>query len=550
VISPSACLAQATSRPAFPVLLGVDDGGAYHHTVVKRQPFEFPAYFRALGDLGVRFVSVHFWPVTDAGKDSPARTGLRLEALDQAMRDRGLKYSLNVELSNFVPRYEITPGVDEFEHPDGMHRWDFRMEWLEAILPPHRPEPAALIAITYDECEHMILSNNKFANSPKSTFDQPFLVNTHGMPLATAYDRLVAEARRIREEHYQNRIRPQTEQVWPDLFHIFARAGWIVAPKLLKENFSSVVMSIAMGAAIQYRDTGTRLWASPDLWNWNRYPGHSPEALRSALLMAYWLGAEMIYVENLDFHKWSPRHPEADPEGSLLRWTSPERYEVTSHGRVVREFYSEYVPKNPRPIDWREYDPRVAIIRLPDGGWGQYDAVASRNRLLGNRDMPLDEPASEWLHVWPILTHGVVLAGAISTGNPKVYPKGVEDFFVPIDSVAVFDHNVEAAPLANVDCLIVCGHAMSTGTFEAVRERVAAGAACVIARRLYVQHAPGELPGDWLIVDDFKDRRIAPKLQRFLGPADVARFRFKHQVVEFRKSGKPDGITVRVVERK
>jgi hypothetical protein len=192
----------------------------------------------------------------------------------------------------------------------------------------------------------------------------------------------------------------------------------------------------------------------------------------------------------------------------------------------------------------------VAIIRLPDGGWGQPDdKTASRNRLLGNRDVPLDATASEWLYVWPILTHGTARPGAISSANPSVYPKGIEEFFVPIDSVAVFDHNVTARRLASVDCLIVCGHALSAPTFQAIRDRVAGGATCVIARRLYAQHASGKLPGDWLIVEDFKDPQIAKKLSPFLGPPDVARFRFKHQIVEFRRAAAPDSITVRVGER-
>jgi hypothetical protein len=197
----------------------------------------------------------------------------------------------------------------------------------------------------------------------------------------------------------------------------------------------------------------------------------------------------------------------------------------------------------------------VAIIRLPDGGWGQFapgpgrGEPASRNRLLGNRDMPLDDAASEWLHVWPILTHGAARPGAISANNPFVYPKGIEEFFAPIDSVAVFDHNVTAERLANVECLIVCGHALSAKTFQAIRDRVAAGATSIIARRLYTQHAKADPPGDWLIVDDFKDPRIATKLVPFLGPPDVARFRFKHNIVEFRKAAEPDGINVRVSDR-
>jgi hypothetical protein len=569
------CLAAGDAPVSVPVRLGVDDAGSYHQTTLHRYPWEYPAFFRALDDLGARFVSMHFWPVTNAGADNAARTGKLCAALDDAFRKHGCEYAINVEISNWRERKEITPGVNEFEHPNGAHRWDIRMEWLAPLLPPAKPGKPALLAITYDECEHMILSNNKYANTPKDNFDQPFLVPTHGLPLEVAYERLVAESRRIFEEHYRGQVRPQTEQVWPDMFHIFARAGWIVAPKLLKENIGSVVMSIAMGAAIQYEDTGTSLWASPDLWCRGGYPGHSPEALRSALMMGYWLGAETIYVENLDFPEWQPRHPQAEPKGSLLVWTSADEYRLTVHGRVVREFYREYVPAHPRPIRWQDYDPRMAIIRLPDGGWGQFSPppgqgeVESRDRLLGNREMPMDEPAGEWLQVWPILTHGGAKPGAISINNPRVYPKGLEDFFVPIDSVAVFDHRVGPRHLKNVDCLIVCGHALSAETFTAIRDRVAAGATCIIARRLYDQHAgrsgtpeagtpadassppaqPITLPGDWLVVDDFKDPRIAKKLQPFLGPPDVARFRFKHHVVKFRKGSKPDEITVEVKPR-
>ena len=257
--------AQAGPTNNVPVLLGVDNAGSisYHEQIAGQRTWQTEAWFRGVKELGAGFVSTHFSPVLDAGTNNSNLTRQRLEAIDRAMRDHGLQYSLNVEYVNWVARAEITPGVDEFEHPGGIHRWDLRMDWLTPVLPPNRPAPPALVAITYDECEHMLLSNNKFVNSPKNTYDQPFLVNTHGLPLTTAYDRLVAEAKRIREEHYRNRIRLQTEQIWPDLFHIFARAGWTITPKLLR-NLSSVVMSIALGAATQYEQSGTALWASPD----------------------------------------------------------------------------------------------------------------------------------------------------------------------------------------------------------------------------------------------------------------------------------------------
>ena len=144
-------------------------------------------------------------------------------------------------------------------------------------------------------------------------------------------------------EHYQGQVRLTTEQVWPDLFHVFRRGGWTANPKLLKEHFCSVVMATALGAANQYREPTSQLWVSPDLWWVGNYPGHSPQALRSALLMGYWLGADAIYVENLDHEGTESRHPQADAHGSQLFWSDPQHHHITAHGRVVQDFYKRYV---------------------------------------------------------------------------------------------------------------------------------------------------------------------------------------------------------------
>lgn len=552
------CAPRAAAEEPVPVRLGIAYPGSYLMEQAHIPPWTHPPFFEALDELGAKVVCVPFFPVTNAGERNAEETAKAIQAIDAAMCAHGLEYMLDVEISNFVERMEITPGVNEFAHPGGTHRWDLRMEWLTPVLAPVLA-PAhsgnnALLSITYDEVEHMILSNNKFANTPRNDFDAPYWLDTRGMPLTEAYDRLVAAAVETRE-HYENRVPPQSEQVWPDLFHVFARAGWIITPKLLKEHLSSVVMACALGAAVQYKDVCKGFWVSPDLWNCDMYPGHSPEALGSALLMGYWLGAETIYVENLDYQGIHPRHPRGGTKGSLIAWDDPDHWALTPYGGVFRTFTKTYVPSHPRSINWRDYDPRVAIIRLPDGGWGQFSAenghgeAASRNRLLGNRDMPLDEAASEWLHVWPILTHGAARPGAISSNNPFVYPNKIEEFFVPIDSVAVFDHNVAAPALANVDCMVVCGHALSADSFAAIRARVEAGATCIIARLLYDTYASAPLPGKWTIVDDFRSPELGIALQPHLGPPDVARFRFKNQTVEFRKTGQKDAVEVKVTER-
>lgn len=549
---------------AIPVTLGVDTAGSYHATFAGQHPWENEAFFEALRTLGATHVNLHLDPVTHAGEPNSPETAARIQAMDDAIRAHGMTYTLSLEYPNFAPNAEITPGVNEFEQTGGRHFWLLRMDWLRPVLAPRQQTPL-LQAVIYDEPAQMQLSNNKYSNFPRDDFDKPFFVNTHGLPMEEAYNRLVAECTRIRAEHYGGAVPLNTEQVWPDLFHIFARAGWTVAPKLLKEHMNAVVASIALSAAVQYQDAGGGFWASPDLWGVLGYPGHPPESLRSALLMAYWLGAEQIYVENVDYMGLpkggvvagpASRHPEAGERGSLLAWDDPDTFSLTRYGEVYRDFAKRYVPAHPRTVDWRTYRPKVAIVRLPDGGWGQFDAgdrpvphgeASSRNRLLGNREMPLDAAASEWLLVWPILTHGVVKAGAISYNNPMVYPE-MMDFFIPIDSVGVFDHRVQGNVLDSVECFIVCGHTLSEATFNDIRQRVAdGGATCIISRRLFALHSAVGLPGDWLVTDDFTDPEVAATLQPFLGPPDVACFRFADQTIEFRRGDRPNSIDVRVL---
>src|SRR5690606_41002729 len=69
-----------------------------------------------------------------------------------------------------------------------------------------------------------------------------------------------------------------TEHVWPVLFHNFARSGMIPAYKQMKENWSNVWASCAMGACLQYDQ---ELWACIDFWNFNSFAGHSAETLWS-----------------------------------------------------------------------------------------------------------------------------------------------------------------------------------------------------------------------------------------------------------------------------
>lgn len=548
------------SSETNPIVLGVDTAGSY---LLGRFPNQTNAediafwshepFYRAIEDLGAGYVMVHLFPDVVFGEENAARMAQKLIDIDAGMLAHGLLYSLNTEISNFENTAEVTPGANEFETPDGMHRWDIRMEWIEPLLASTRPAAAGLLGVIYDEPALTQIGNNQGANNPLpplnplNEFEQPYLAGTHGLALTDAFDAIVEACRRLRAVHYQGRVPLFAEQVIPDMYPIFARAGWTLTPKLLTQELTAVNLAIGLGAAVQYADRGGDFWGCVDLWNLGVYPGHSLEALRSALLMGYWLGVTGLYVENLDFTWDGPRHRDADGPGGLIRWLDTENYEITAHGRVVQDFFKNYVPANRRTVDWRRYRPRVAIVRLPDGSVGQPDVPWLRPWMLGARDAPMDEISREWLDVWPILTHGAARPGSIVTFNFELYPGGISEFFTPIDSVAVFDHLVEGPVLDSVECFVVTGHALSAPTFAAIAERVAGGATAIIARRLIDLHAPQTPPGRWVVVDSFADPEVEAAIAPFLGPPDVARFRFEDQTIEFRRGEAPDSITARIL---
>jgi hypothetical protein len=224
------------------VAIGVDDCSSYFSRGGRDRFWTHEAFFQALRDLGATDLVTHVLPQFQT--DAKAMGRLLVE-MDEALRRHGITYAINNESGNWNESVELTPGRNEYEHPGDIHRWDLRMEWLNPLLAPGQSAPA-FRGIVYDECDHMLLSNNRFANKTH-TFDKPFLVNTTDLNLETAFDKLVEAAAAVRTGHYEGRVQLYTEQVWPDLYHLFARAGWSIAPKELKEGITPVVLSVALG---------------------------------------------------------------------------------------------------------------------------------------------------------------------------------------------------------------------------------------------------------------------------------------------------------------
>jgi hypothetical protein len=375
--------------------------------------------------FGADFVDLHFGGQADL-----------LPPVLDACDSRGLRYVLNFEGApvGWVP-------------PESLKRD------LEG-----RP---GFMGFMLDEADHMQINAHWPVVDYYGYDDQHFLVETEGLDLLSARQ-AVLEALRQRDRACTVAGRPaMVEFLFPVMMHTAARAGLNVSPKILKETCGPAMLAVAMGAARQY---GVDFGIDVDYWWHNEAIGHSAERFRSALLLAYWSGASQIYVEG--GAQWSKGHP----VGQAIEAT----YE---------EFLRDYAAAHPRPYDWRDFRPQIAIVRFDD------TCFDVRQKYLGEYPGPLygHVPAgpenTEWLNVWSLLSHGFVRTDSLSH-QWEARRFGCRTLFVPLNNVIVYDHEVGYDILAGLRLIFLTGVVISRATMEAVERCVKEGATCVLPPRL------------------------------------------------------------------
>jgi hypothetical protein len=356
------------------------------------------------------------------------------------------------------------------------------------------------------------------------------------------------------------------EHVFPVMFHTFARAGMDPCTKFMKEGRDSVYGAIAMGAALQY---GRDFAVSPDMWGKSAFgvskcgfPGHPPEELRCSLLLAYWMGASRVFVENIyaDFLNAPSPGREGQGEGSV--YESPATglldrvvadgkaaYVPSKYGQVYRWFVKEYVPAHPRPYSFRDARPDVAIVRFDDSYWGQPGGWIAKN-LYGGTDMP--GPASKaWLGLWHLLTHGQTSKQGLSYHNDGWARP--HNFFTALNNVVVYDEQVSKQRLAGLKVVFLTGLRVSEPTQRAIAELVRdEGLICVAQKALapaaIAAHA-GNSPipdgkGQWLITEDFDTDAVRERVQPWLGRPDEIRYRFGQHVLTVKRGADDNHVEV------
>jgi hypothetical protein len=349
---------------------------------------------------------------------------------------------------------------------------------------------AGFLGFMLDEADHMQINAHWPVIDYYGYNDKHYLAETEGLDLFAARQ-AVLDSLRSRNAACTVSGKPATvEHLFPVMMHTVAKAGLNISAKILKETCGPIMLAVAMGAARQYN---TDFWIDVDYWWHNEVIGHSAERFNSALLLAYWSGASMIYVEG--GAKWSNNHPVG-----------------TAIENAYKDFLKDYVPAHPRPYTWRDFQPEIAIIRYDDTCFDQRQGYLGEypGPLYGH--VPAEPENTEWLNIWSLLSHGFVRTDSASH-QWESRRFGSRTLFTPLHNVAVYDHEVEDETLAGLNLIFLTGVMISQETLAAVQRKVQEGATCVLPPRLAPpQSEMGNVKkitiihdgkGKWLVVPEF-----------------------------------------------
>ena len=505
-------------------------------------------------------------------------------AVEAALRDIGISY-----VNYYVKPWASTPDEEAVETNRQMLELVERMgiDFSLACFVVDPPEACVEAAqqlggrfrgIVFDELEHCRLLNpHEYALN----LADPGAFTS----LSDAYEKTLAGYQSLHDKYAAGDIPVVATHVFPVLHHVAARAGFIPCPKIQKEFYSPVSLAIALGAALQY---GRDLWVDCDLWYYDLVPGHPPEEFFSNLQLAYWLGADLVYVEGAG-HNLTPVGRQGIPF-SLMTQVTPDLYQLTAHGEALRRFIREYLPAHPRPWTFRDITPTIAIVRFPDSDYGQrfqYVPPADPDApmadwhagLYGTANLPSNADTEAWFDLWNLLTHGATGTDGLSHFKSYIAAAGYERpvkadqvqslhsrpvqadahrFFVPLNNAVVFDHLVDYERLRGIPLIFVTGVDISEATLEAVLKRADEGATVVFWGNLARRHGWPEYAGGLeahprntgkiILTDTFSKNALFHHIWPHMGRPDEIRYTFgEHTVVLKRVTD--NEVVVQVLQR-
>lgn len=505
---------------------------------------------KVMDTLGVDFVVYHLRTPNGTVEDEVRRASL----LGRTFEEAGLKVIVNVECANTAKEITTRDGFDWVNQSGNSHLFRFPASVLQTLS-----QSDAVWGIQYDELEHSQLTRNLSITLRNPGVEMAALSETTGMDFKMADSAVCDSAKALVGELSSNGIQNvYSEHVWPVLFHNFARAGITPVYKQMKENWSNVWASCALGACLQY---DKELWACLDFWNYNHFPGHSAETLWSNLLFAYWLGVDKAYVEAIGNHTYEL----SNGDYNSIR--------LKERGEVLRRFTKEYVPSNPRPYTFRDFVPEIAIIRFDDTEWGQgpdtyctaVDGDSTtyfhwKDWLFGAYNLNTSEESEEWIKAWHTITHGAVNPNSLSWNAINDYKDEPYRCFAPANTPVVYDDQVHGKLLKGLKLVFLCGLSIEQHTLKSIGELVENDGLVVVTSKRFApskykdEYSSGvktfqDGKGKWIITDNMGSEELKGIVNPWLGKNDEITMRFKGDRKITMKI-LPGGNSLKIMEKK
>lgn len=488
--------------------------------IASQDPPPTPAdLIAALQDLGAEFYVHHVIP----GQDDNSRLIADLKAA-------GIGLVLGNEYGNINGPFA-----------EGANRYDVSGELIADAA-----GSGVLAGVLYDEPEHLQIHAGQYR---KDAF-LPHFGDTTGMTapeaIAVIEDSVGAIVSRVdaaARPTSAGSVPVLAEHVFPNMFHVFARAGMTPAPKVMKESFQPLQLTTALGAAIQYR---RQLWLCVDLWGpdigpWFTrapgLPGHSPAEFASALRMAYLFAPTALFVENIDTLV-------THDSGGFLK---------TEFGEVWSRFVREYIPAT--PVTWSHDQARadIVLIHAEDSDFGRH------TQPFGNRLATAPAEASSVFEAWHLLSHGSIPAHgscqhipgyenpprALLNSIPRSdFPLAagadeqtrVHGLFHAARNVLVFDEHVRSVQLGDPALILVVGSRLPRATLKMLRSRAESGATVVIAEWLAAdpwRRTQRVGSGRWVVFATLMDHDVQEACAPHLGSTDEWIQRFGDTEIRF-----------------
>jgi hypothetical protein len=332
----------------------------------------------SLRRLELDFISWHLQPEEES---SPQR----INQIVKFCRKNHWAYLFNNEVANY--RREDA----QFRHQDAAFRYDIAEQTLQQL----KDDPLFL-GVVYDEADLMQTMNGVVFG--KGGPIEPYFVDTRQMTASQAFLAVSEKVAEITRRYQSYGKRLIFEMVFPDNPFPYARAGALLAPKLMKENFNDLMYAVYRGAALEYHSK--ELWACVDLWFLDKFPfsgklqpgGHTPEQLLETLKYAASSGFDYAYIEQY--------------KGLL-----DDAFALTAFGEKVIEFNRWH--ESHRDGNWRTAPIDVYVKRFPDGYWGQKYSPFVPDHPYGSwLPNPYRTRDHAWLKKLNELSHGNIPADA------------------------------------------------------------------------------------------------------------------------------------------